>query len=93
MSIEIYARLIKNSPQPAFTEGFTHDGIMEAQEIEVKNFDDDENQLIIKIKGSTGQNDNVSLVRLRLPRSAAEGLARAIQISNKTRMPFIKLGL
>ena len=94
MSVQIFGGVIRNSPQPSFSQGFTHEGDMDAQEVEVGMTEiTDENELLIRFLGLRGQNENLYQLYFRLPRMVANALARAILTSNESRVPQIRLQL
>lgn len=94
MSIQIWGGAWKNSPQAQYPSGFTHEGDIDLQEIEVGTADwASGNEIAIVLKGTEGQNANVRQLYFRLPRDTANALARAILSSNESRVPQIRLRL
>ena len=94
MSVQIFGGVIKNSIQPNFSQGFTHDGDMEAQAVDVRMSEiTDKDEIFVCFEGMRGQNDNLYQLYFRLPRTVASALARAILSSNEWRVPGIRLQL
>ena len=94
MPIQIWGGVCKNSPQAQFISGFTYDGDIDLEEIEVGTMKwTSENEVGIMLKGKAGQNYNVRQLYFRLPRDTAIALARAILSFSESKVPQIKLQL
>jgi len=94
MPIEIWGGAWKNSPQPQYSSGFTYEGDIDLQVIEVGATEwTSENEIGILLVGTGGQNSNVRQLYFRLPRDTANALGRAILSSTESRVPRIRLQL
>ena len=100
MSERIYAHMVKNSPQPQYSDGFEYSGRMDAQSIEVSIEEpaDDLVNVSLNITGLRGQNSDVYQLRVSLPQEMAESLAMAItsvlnifDYSNPSKIPSIRI--
>ncbi len=91
MPIQFFGGVLKNSPQPEFASGFTHEGDMALERIQVDTMG--ENEVRILLGGKAGQDSNVRELYFRLPRDTANILARAILSANELRVQQIRLQL
>ena len=94
MPIQIWGGAWKNSPQPQYSVGFSHQGDMSLKAIEVGEMEwTSGDEVGISLNGEAGQNDNVRQLYFRLPRDTANALARAILSYTELRVQGISLRL
>ncbi len=92
MPTQVSGGILKNSLQPQFSSGFTYESDIALQEIEVGTTNwTGEDEIAIISRGTSRGDSRVHELYLGIPRDTANALARAIQSSNESRMPRIRL--